>query len=309
MGNNLNILVTGGAGFLGSHIADELTGAGHNVTLLDTVRSPYLRQEQKMIIADILDYDAVHSAMRDIDVVFHLAALADINVAQDYPLDTMKINILGTTHVLEAVRQNNVKRIIFASTIYVYSRTGSFYRVSKHAGELLIEEYHERFGVDYTILRFGTLYGTRASESNSIHRLLREALINNKIEFYGTGKEVREYIHVVDAAKLCVEILDDKFNAQTLILTGPNRMRLAEILDMINEILGNKIKVVYHNQESKSHYTQTPYSYIPRVGRKIVCNPYCDLGQSLVEILHEIDSKEPCNIIGNKEYKVDAIIE
>lgn len=288
---SLNILVTGGAGFLGSHIADELTGEGHNVTLLDTVQSPYLSQEQNMIIADILDYDVVHNAMKDIDVVFHLAALADIDAAQDRPLDTMKINVLGTTHVLEAVRQNKVKRIIFASTIYVYSRTGSFYRVSKHACELLFEEYHERFGLDYTILRFGTLYGTRANESNSIYRLLREALTTNKIEFYGTGKEVREYIHVVDAAKLCVEILDEKFKAQTLVLTGHNRMKLVEILDMINEILGNKIKIIYHNQESKSHYTQTPYSYIPRIGKKIVCNPYCDLGQSLVEILHEIDSK------------------
>lgn len=305
----LNILVTGGSGFLGSHIADALTDAGRNVTIIDIKNSPYLKQGQKIIIADILDLEEMRNAMKGIDVVFHLAALADIDIAHNNPLDTMKINILGTTNILESAKQNGVKRVVFASTIYVYSRTGSFYRVSKHACELLLEAYHERYGLNYTVLRFGTLYGTRTNESNSVYRILCEALTTGKINFYGTGNEVREYIHVSDAARICVKVLDEEFSGQTLTLTGHNRMRLSELLDMINEILDNKIKITYHNKESKSHYTQTPYSYIPRVGKKIVSNPCCDIGQSLVEILHEIDSKEPCNIIGNKEHRVDAIIE
>lgn len=287
---SLTIMVTGGSGFLGSHIADALTEAGHKVIIFDLKCSDYIRKSQKMLIGDVLNVKELTRAMKGVDIVFHLAALADVDVAHNNPFETMKINVLGTTNVLEAARINKVKRVMFASTIYVYSRTGSFYRVSKHSCELLFEAYHERYGLNYTILRFGTLYGTRANDSNSVFRYLKEALLTEKIKFKGTGKEVREYIHVLDAAQICVKILDDEYKGQTLILTGHHRMRLIELLDMINEILNNKIKTSIEPEKSKSHYTQTPYSYIPRAGKKIVMNTYCDLGQSLVEILDEINS-------------------
>lgn len=290
---NLNIMVTGGSGFLGSHVADALTDAGHKVTIIDLNPSPYLKSEQKMISADILDSQSINDVMKGMDVVFHFAGLADIDLAHNKPFDTMKINVLGTTNILEAAKANNVKRVIFASTIYVYSRTGSFYRVSKHACELLLEAYHERYGINYTILRFGTLYGTRANEQNSVYRFLKEALTTGKIDYPGTGNEVREYIHVSDAAEICVKVIDDVFIGKTLILTGHHRIRLYELLDTIKEILGNKININFFNKDSASHYTQTPYSYIPRVGKKIVLNTYCDLGQSLVEVLNEIDTEKP----------------
>ena len=294
----MNILVTGGAGFLGSHIADALTDDGHNVLILDIKQSPYLKSDQKIIIADILDSEVLNNAMRGIDVVFHLAALADLDLAYNNPYDAIRVNVLGTTNVLESARFNNVKRIVFASTIYVYSQTGSFYRVSKHACELLLEAYHERYGLDYTILRFGTLYGTRADEHNSVYKYLKEALSTGKIVFYGTGDEVREYIHVSDAAGICVKVLAENFKGQTLILTGHHRMKLSELLGMINEILGGKIKITHNPNASRSHYIQTPYSYIPKVGKKIVSDVYCDLGQSLVEILDEIDSKKSEGMTG-----------
>ena len=286
----LKIMITGGSGFLGSHIADALTDAGCDVLIFDLKTSKYLKKNQKMHTGDILDANGLNRAMKDVDIVFHLAALADVDVAHNKPFEAMRINVLGTTNVLEAARINRVNRVIFASTIYVYSRTGSFYRVSKHSCELLLEAYHERYGLDYTILRFGTLYGTRANESNSIFRYLKEALLTGKIRFKGTGKEVREYIHVLDAAQICVKILDDQYKGQTLILTGHNRMKFVDVLDMINEILNNKIKITIEPKQSMSHYMQTPYSYLPRIGKKIITNTYCDLGQSLVEILDEINS-------------------
>jgi UDP-glucose 4-epimerase len=286
----MKILVTGGSGFLGSHIADALTEAGHEVTVLDLKRSPYLQDTQDFIKADILDRDRVKEAMKGADAVFHLAALADIDEALDKPFETMKINVLGTANLIEAARDAGVKRFIFASTIYVNSRSGSFYRVSKHSGELLLEEYSRRYGIEHTILRFGTLFGTRANAQNSVYKYLYEAFTTGKIDFYGTGKEVREYIHVSDAARICVDILADKFAGETLILTGHHRMKLSEFLDMINEIMGNRIDIRYLKEESRSHYTQTPYSFIPNVGKKIVKDTYCDLGQSLVEILDRINS-------------------
>lgn len=287
--NPLRIMVTGGAGFLGSHIVDALGAAGHAVTVLDIMPSPHLGAGVNMVTADILDFEAVRKAMKGHDVVFHLAALADLDEACEKPLETMNINVMGTANVLEAAKQCQVKRVIFGSTIYVYSRTGSFYRVSKQACELLFEAYNERYGLGYTILRFGTLYGPRANQSNSVYQLLYEALFTGKIEFRGSGKEVREFIHVKDAARICTRILGDEYEGQTLILTGHHRLRLSELLEMINEIMNFSIEIRIHPQASNSHYIETPYSYNPRVGRKIVMNTYCDIGQSLIEILEEMD--------------------
>ncbi|MDD5503736.1 MAG: NAD(P)-dependent oxidoreductase [Candidatus Omnitrophica bacterium] len=288
----LNVLVTGGSGFLGSHIADALTEAGHHVAIFDKKKSAFIKPGQDMIVGDILHPQELSQAMKNMDAVFHLAALADVDEACDNAPDTMKINIIGTTNVLEAARQNNVRRVVFASTIYVYSRTGSFYRVSKHACELLLEAYNERYGLNYTILRFGTLYGTRANSSNSVFRYLQEAFKSGKIEFKGTGQEIREYVHVCDAADICVEVLEDEYKGQTLILTGHHRMKLMELLDIINEILGGKVKIRVNPEKSISHYIQTPYSYMPRIGKKIVMNTYCDLGQGLLEMIDEIDAEK-----------------
>ena len=292
MGKPLNILVTGGSGFVGSHVSDALSDAGHNVLILDINPSPYIKPGQKFFLGDILDPSSLKKAMKGIDVVFHLAALADIDVAENRPYDTMNINIMGTVNVLEAARKCNVNKVMFASSIYVNSRAGSFYKVSKHAGELLVDEFSKRYGLKYNILRFGTLYGTRSDHHNSVYRFLKSALEDKKISIKSDGREVREYIHVVDAAKICLKIVEDEIVNETLILTGHHRMRVSELLDMINEIMNSSVDIEYKAMGAEatgSHYNETPYSYIPRVGKKIITDIYCDLGQSLIEILNEID--------------------
>jgi len=291
----LNILITGGSGFLGSHVADTFSDAGHNVLIFDINTSSYIKLGQKLFLGDILDPSSLKKAMNGIDEVFHFAAFADIDIAENRPYDTMNINIMGTVNVLEAARKSNVDKVIFASSIYVNSRAGSFYKVSKHAGELLVEEYSKRYGLKYNILRFGTVYGTRSDHHNSVYRFLKSALEDKKILIKSDGREVREYIHVVDAARICLKIVEDKIVNETLILTGHHRMRVSELLDMINEIMNFSIDIEYKTMGAGavgSHYNETPYSYIPRVGKKIITDIYCDLGQSLVEILNEIDGNK-----------------
>lgn len=283
------ILVTGGSGFLGSHISDALSLAGHDVTLFDVKESSFLREDQQMRVGDLMDREAVDKACQDIDYVYHLGAIADIDVCKDKPYETMEVNILGTIHLLDACVRHKVKRVMFSSSIYVHSRSGSFYRISKHACEQIIEEYHQKYGLPYTILRFGTLYGTRSDEHNSVYRYLKSALVDRKMVFNGKGDEVREYIHVQDSAQICVKILESEFEGQNLIITGHHRMKVTELLEMIQEILGADVKLIHDESKNVSHYSQTPFSYMPKTGKKIVMNQYCDLGQSLVEILGEID--------------------
>ena len=295
MKKNRNLLITGGSGFIGSHVADAFSDVGYNVLIFDINKSSYIRPKQKFLSGDILDPASLKKAMKGIDVVFHFAALADIDVAEDRPYETMNINIMGTVNVLEAARKSNIDKVIFASSIYVYSREGSFYKASKHAGELIIEEYSKRYGLKYNILRFGTLYGPRSDDHNSVFRFLKSALDHKKICVKSSGKEVREYIHVADAAQICLKIVENEIDNETLILTGHHRMRVFELLDMINEAMNKTVDIEYNamgDEAAGSHYEETPYSYIPRMGKKIVTDAYCDLGQSLVEILHEIDTSK-----------------
>jgi len=150
-------IVFGASGFLGSHVADALSIAGYRVRLFDRIASPYKRDDQEMIIGDIMDLSQVIEAAKGANVVYNFAAIADIDEAHDKPLATAAINVLGNMHALEAARIAGVRRFVFASTIYVYSESGSFYRASKQAAERFIETYHERYGLDYSILRYGSL--------------------------------------------------------------------------------------------------------------------------------------------------------
>jgi UDP-glucose 4-epimerase len=139
----MNILVTGGAGFLGSHVADSLSDAGHNVTIFDIRISPYLRSDQNMITGDLMNEEEMNSLVKGMDVVYHFAGIADIDECKVKPVDTARINILGTVNLLEACRKVMVQRFIFASSAYVYSDAGYFYRTSKQACESFIENYSQ----------------------------------------------------------------------------------------------------------------------------------------------------------------------
>ena len=142
-----NILVIGGSGFMGSHTADELSNRGFNVTIFDQTKSPWLKSNQKMISGDIMDTEALSEAMRGVNYVSHYAGIADIEEAQAQPYHTIETNIRGLTKALDVAVECNIQQFIYASTIYVYSNHGSFYRASKQAAEIIIEAYHDDLGI------------------------------------------------------------------------------------------------------------------------------------------------------------------
>ncbi|MBU0591893.1 NAD(P)-dependent oxidoreductase [Candidatus Micrarchaeota archaeon] len=290
------VVVFGGGGFIGSHVADELTARGCEVTIFDIKKSRYVQDKQKMVVGDMLDPEKVLDTIKGTDYVYNFAGVSDLQSATTMPVETIKYNILGTANILEACRQANVKRFVFASTIYVYSERGGFYRCSKQATELYIEEYKRKYGLDFTILRYGTVYGPRTDERNSIYRYLKQALVEKKIEWVGTGDELREYIHVKDVAKLSVDILDGDYKNQHINITGHHPTKFMDMLATINEILGGKVEIKLKKPEpGGSHYNMTPYSFSPKIGKKLVANPYTDLGQGLLEVLEEIQKQEHVN--------------
>ena len=281
-------IVTGGSGFLGSHVADALSESGHDVTIFDRETSSYLREDQRMVVGDICDQKQVMAVVEGNDIVYHFAGIADIHEAIDNPVDTVKYNILGTTFLLDACRGFGVKRFIYASTIYVYSDRGSFYRSSKQASEMLIENYKKIYGLDYTILRFGSLYGRRANDFNFIQSIIRQALLEGKIERKSDGEEIRDYINVRDAALACVDILKDEYKNQYIMLTGIQTIKIKDLLKMIREIFNNEIEIEYLDQRIEEHYEITPYTFRPRVARKYIPKDQFDLGQGILDCIYDV---------------------
>jgi len=287
----MNVIVFGGSGFLGSHVADALSEAEHKVRIFDIKEYRYLKPTQEMVIGDILDEQSVKDAIKGMDVVYNFAGIADIDDASKKPIETVKYNILGNTILLEAARKENVKRFVYASTVYVYSDSGSFYRCSKAACENYIETYQKQYKLDYTILRYGTLYGNRADTRNSVYRFITQAMTEGKIIYPGNGNEIREYIHVFDAAQASVEILSEDFVNEHVIFTGHSPMKVGELFIMIKEILKKDITIEYVSPKSDDpmdHYTITPYTFIPKIGKKYVKHYYTDLGQGLLLCMQEI---------------------
>jgi UDP-glucose 4-epimerase len=287
----MRILVTGGSGFLGSHVADALSDANYEVTIFDIRESPHLRSDQKMVVGDILDMALLEKTVADQDIVYHFAAIADIDECSQRPVDTVKYNILGTTQLVEVCRKAAIRRFVFASSAYVYSDRGYFYRTSKQACELLLEDFHNLYGLNYTSLRYGSLYGDRADVHNSIYKIIKQALSENKITYHGTGEEIREFIHVKDAAKGSVQILEPQYENQHIILTGTQTMLYKDLLEMVREILGGNISIEVVPSDRDAHYRITPYNFSPKLGKKLIINPYIDMGQGLLLCMAELYEK------------------
>ncbi|WP_345980677.1 NAD(P)-dependent oxidoreductase [Sulfurimonas sp. HSL3-2] len=284
------VIVFGGSGFLGSYVADELTRKNYDVTIADINKSDYIQNNQKFESINILDIESIIELIKDADVVYNFVAIANLDAAIHDPINTISINVIGNLNILEACRRNgNIKRFIYASSAYALSNEGSFYGISKQSSEKLTEEYYKRYGLKYTVIRYGSLYGERASHNNYIYNLLYDAIHSGELLYKGDGEDLREYIHAADAAKLSVDILeDDQYENEHIILTGMEKLKRIELLTMINEIMQNKLSIKQISDDNMGHYRITPYTFHPTTAKKLVANPYIDLGQGLLECIQEI---------------------
>lgn len=287
------VVVIGGSGFLGSHLADALSDAGHSVVVFDAAPSCWLRNDQEMVLGDVMNPEDLAGAVRGASHVFHLAGIADIKEASSRPLDVVRTNIIGSTNVIEAALAAGVRRLIFASTVYVYSQQGSFYRVSKQAVESLLETYQKEFGLEYTILRYGSLYGPRSQEWNGLRRYVTQAVRTGVLRYPGTGEERREYIHVKDAAKLSIDAMRGEYANTCLTLTGAQVHTSRELVTLIKEIMGGNLEIHFAPELfTADHYSITPYRYSPKAAKKIVPTTFYDLGQGVLELIEEAHGEQ-----------------
>jgi UDP-glucose 4-epimerase len=152
-----------------------------------------------------------------------------------------------------------------------------------------VEEYQKNYGLDYTILRYGSLYGPRADDANGLYRIVKQALQTGVIKYEGHAESLREYIHVEDAARASVVALSEEFKNESVILTGQEPMRVIDALKMLSEIMGIKENAVeFIDGNYTGHYIRTPYAYQPKLGRKFIPPMHVDFGQGLLQLIDEL---------------------
>jgi len=263
----MKMLVLGGSGFLGSHLCDSLTSKGHKVKIFDLKKQKYKKKNQTMYVGSILDKKKLSLAIKGSDFVYHFAALADLDVARTKPLETATINILGTINALILSKKHKVKRFIFASSIYANTEEGGFYGSSKKAAESYIERFHATFGLNYTILRFGSLYGGKSYQSSGLNIIVRNALKKRKLEYVGSSNAARRYIHIEDAVNACIETIQKKYENKYLVITGKHLIKIKELMKMLSKKLKiSDRKIKFLNDENIGHYDVRPTPFAPRPG-------------------------------------------
>ena len=259
---NKKILILGSSGFLGSHLVKFLL-KNNEVVQFDMNPPPQKIADSEFIKGSILDKTLVTSAMKDVDIVYHFAAMTDIDIVNESPAQAIEVNIAGTSNVLEACVQEKIERFIFSSSVYVYSEFGGVYKSTKQACELLIEDYNEMHDLGYTILQLGSVYGPGAKQINLISRLINEALSLKEIHHYGTGEEVRQYIYVKDVVQAAATSIDNNYKNKKIILLGNERITISELMDKIIFHTDSNIQKVFHDDQYGIHYKLSPFHTNP----------------------------------------------
>ena len=280
------ITVLGGCGFLGSHLCNILSEKGYYVKIFDLKKSKKLKKKQKMYIGNINDKKKLSAAIKGSDFVYNFAGLADLDDAKKKPMETIKSNILGTLNALFICKKFKVKRFIQASSIYANTEEGGFYGRSKKAAEDYIEEYHNTYGLNYTILRFGSVYGENADKNNGILKIIKGAQKNKELVYGGTKRAQRKYIHVKDAARACILVLKEKYKNKYLTITGTKTIKSYKLMNFFSEyfnISKNKIKYL----KNEGHYDNKPTPFKPRKGKNFYMKDTENFKKSLIRLAHE----------------------
>lgn len=247
----MKVLVTGGSGFIGSHLVDKLVERGHQVRVLDQ-KVPH-RADVDFLEGDILSLSDMERAVRGSDVFYHLAGFSNIDLVKDDPLQTMKLSVMGTAHALEAARRERIGRFIFASSIYVYEQRGHLYTTGKIAGERMCADYSTLYGLPYTILRLATAFGPRSRDADVISIFVRRAMEGKPLVVRGNGMQRRNFLYVEDMADGLCAALDREAANKTYPLAGRKPVSIVELAETVSHLFENRVEVMFEAGREDDH--------------------------------------------------------
>jgi len=270
----MNILVTGGAGFIGSHLCEKLIDLGQKVTCIDNFNdfyNPEIKENNIINIAsssnfklyreDICSYSKIDEifSRSKIDIVIHLAARAGVRPSISMPHLYGETNVLGTTNILECCKKYGVKRLIFASSSSVYGGNKKIpfseddrvdcpvspYAATKKAGELLCYTYYHLYKLSIFCFRFFTVYGPRQRPEMAIHKFTRHIFKNKPIEIYGDGTSSRDYTYIEDIIAAITNSLDKIRGYEIINLGNSKPIKLSDLVNLIGQTIGKKPLIHY----------------------------------------------------------------
>ena len=251
------VMVTGGSGFIGSHVVDKLRARGIDVRTFDMVL-PRFRKDIEYYQGSLLDMETLRMGMNSVDVVYHLGAVANVKDVYEEPHYSEAINTRGSINVLEAARRSEIKRVILASTVWVYSDTegdvvdestplsapSHLYTATKMAAEYYCQCYSKLYGLNTTILRYGIPYGPRARPGAVIPIFVEKALNGEPLTIAGDGLQYRNFLYVEDLAEGNVLALKEVAKNKIYNLPGKERITIKQVAETVRKILGD-VKIEY----------------------------------------------------------------
>lgn len=275
----MKILITGGAGFIGSNLSERLINDGNEVIILDSLlRGNKLKKEvfEKVtfIKGDVRDYDTVLNASKGCDLIFHFAAVLGVDIVADNPVETMDVEVIGTRNIVNAAEANNIKKIMYASTSGIYGHSAienalteevlvdprTSYAMAKRYNEIYLASHHEEKGIDVISLRFFNVFGWNQDTRMVVPLFFEQALNNEKITVYGSGKQTRDFTHIEDTVEACVRLIDVK---------GCHIVNIANEAEWCIEDLAHQIKEITNSNSEISYLDAPKKRYDYEVERRV----------------------------------------
>jgi UDP-glucose 4-epimerase len=253
----MKVLVTGGSGFIGSHVVDKLRDRGIEVRIFDMVM-PTFRKDCEYYQGSLMDFETVRMSMNGIDAIYHLAAVADVKDVFQEPHISEAINVRGTMNVLEGARRVGIKRLIYGSTTWVYSDAretevdeetpllapSHLYTATKMASEYYCRSYSQLYSMECTILRYGIPYGPRARGGAVVPIFVRKALAGEPLTIAGDGLQFRRFVYVEDLAEGNVRALKSIAKNKIYNLDGSDKISIKQIAETVQKVVGG-VKIEY----------------------------------------------------------------
>ncbi|MFW6124448.1 MAG: NAD-dependent epimerase/dehydratase family protein [Acidobacteriota bacterium] len=301
----MNCLVTGAAGFIGSHLCEKLIDLGFSVIGIDSFTDYYSKQLKEKNLASLFEKKRFEFIGQDInqidleilikksDCIFHLAAQAGVRTSwgENFSIYT-KNNIESTQKILEACKKNKIKKIVYASSSSVYGNTPDLpmketsllfpyspYGVTKLAAENLCSLYHQNYGLPVVSLRYFTVYGPRQRPDMAFHKFLKSIGENKTIEIYGTGEQTRDFTYIDDIAKANISAAEKGKPGEIYNLGGGIQHKLSDIFPLLQKICGKKVKIKKVNRQKGD--VQHTYADISKAKKDLQYNPQIKLQEGL----------------------------
>lgn len=306
----MRILITGGAGFIGSNLSKRLVDDGHEVVVLDNLlRGNKLDKSTfdaiHFINGDVRDFDTVNKASKGCDVIFHFAAVLGVDIVADNPVETMDVEVIGTRNIVNSAMQNNVKQVLYASTSGIYGHTSfenllteeilvdpkTSYAMAKRYNEIYLAAHFEEKKINVISLRFFNVYGHNQDNRMVVPRFFEQANNNEPITIFGTGKQTRDFTYIDDTVEACVRLMNTK-GCHIVNIANENEWCIEDLGLKIRELTGAKSSIQFIDAPKKRY----DYEVERRVGSSLKLQamtgyrPVTNLEEGLLKII-AINSK------------------